>query len=159
MRTHQAQNRFNGTVLLRKFTTIRHNSTSRTSIALPGRGDPWVWSLFSEKIIDSRQTVDQITANATRKGRHKLQMYQSQFLGSSIALESFSITAKIFARRPCSPSRDGGSQIGKCGRTSSFDSPVLFLVIIKLCAPQAPYPRTNSSSTQLGLCRGSGLSD
>jgi hypothetical protein len=58
MKTHQAQDRLNGTVLLRKFTTIRHDSTSRTSIALPGRGDPWVWSLLSEKIIDSRQTFN-----------------------------------------------------------------------------------------------------
>jgi hypothetical protein len=62
-----------------------------------------VWSQFSEKIIDSRQTVGQTTAKATRKGRHKQKMYQSQFLGSSIALESFSITAKILASRTLQP--------------------------------------------------------
>ena len=40
---------------------------------------------------------------------------------------------------PCSPSRDGGGQIGRCMSTSSFDSPIVFLVIIKLCAIQAPF--------------------
>src|ERR1700722_1739219 len=57
---------------------------------------------YSRK-TSSRQTVDQTTASATRKGRHKQQMYQSQFLGSSIALESFSITAKILAPRTLQP--------------------------------------------------------
>jgi len=97
MLAHQAQDRFNGTVLLRKFTTIRHDSTSRTSIALLGRGDPWVWSLFSGKIIDLRQTVSRTATIANQKGRHKQQMYQSQFLENSIALEPFRIAGKFFA--------------------------------------------------------------
>jgi hypothetical protein len=150
MRTHQAQNRFNGTVLLRKLTTIRHNSTSRTSIALPGRGDPWVWSLFSEKITDSRQTVDQTTARATRKGRHKQQMYQSQFLGSSIALESFSITAKILTSQTLPPitgrqQPDWKIHVHLYLRFSDF----VPVVIIKLHASQA----TSLSTGEQGLRR------
>src|ERR1700678_1998722 len=94
VQAHQAQDRLNGTVLLRKFTTIRHDSTSRTSIGLLGRGDPWVWSLFSGKIIDSRQTLSKTSTIVNREGRHKQQMYQSQFLGSSIAPESLLIAAK-----------------------------------------------------------------
>src|ERR1700722_16770005 len=99
MKTHQAQDRLNGTVLLRKFTTIRHDSTSRTSIALPGRGDPWVWSLFSGKIIDSGQTLSNTSTIANREGRHKQQKNQSQFLGSSIAPETLLIAAKILSPR------------------------------------------------------------
>src|SRR5580658_2927929 len=91
-----------------------------------------------KSLIQDRQSVSQTTASATQKGRHKQKMYQSQFLGSSIALESFSKTAKFRCPEPCSPSRDRGGQIGKCFCTSSFDSPTLFLVIIKLCATLAP---------------------
>jgi hypothetical protein len=54
-----------------------------------------VWSLFSGKIIDSTQTGSQTATIANHKGRHKQQMYQSQFLENSIALESLLIAGKI----------------------------------------------------------------
>jgi hypothetical protein len=58
-----------------------------------------VWSLFSGKIIDSKQTLSKTSTIANREGRHKQQMYQSQFLGSSIAPETLLIAAKILSPR------------------------------------------------------------
>jgi hypothetical protein len=68
MLTHQTQNRLNGTVLLWKFTTIRHDTTSWTSICSTWKGGPLgVWSLLLGKIIDSRQTFRNTTTIANRK--------------------------------------------------------------------------------------------
>jgi hypothetical protein len=66
-------------------------------------------------------------------------MYQSQFLGSSIALESFSITAKILASQTLQPIAARRQPDWKSLCTSTFHSPILFLAIIKVSPTQAPF--------------------
>jgi hypothetical protein len=100
-----------------------------------------------EKSSIQDRWASQTATIANQKGRHKQQMYQSQFLENSIALESFHIARKIC--RPRRPPGHSGTAAARFGNASTggLDSAVLFMVVTnrRLLPEPDSYPRLSAT--------------